>query len=116
MTLAPEAVAFFKRLTEGRPPHAVLLPREDGAAWGKSEQHRPFKRAAALAKLPKSASFYSLRHSYISRAIENQMPLSLIAEQAGTSLLMIERNYQHVLAHARKDMIARTAPTLRRVK
>jgi len=116
VTLTDEAVRFFKRVSKDRVPEALLLPRADGEAWGKSEQHRPFKRAAALAELPSSASFYTLRHSYISRAIEAGMPLSLLAENCGTSLTMIQRNYAHVLAATRRDTIEATAPKLRRVK
>jgi integrase len=116
VSLSAEGVAFFKKLAANRPAAAILLPKSDGNRWGKSEQARPFKRAAELAELPKSASFYSLRHSYISRAIEAGMPLSLLAENCGTSLTMIERNYAHVLAATRRDVIEKTAPKLRRVK
>lgn len=115
VTLADEGVAFFKRLA-GKRADAVLLPRADGDRWGKSEQARPWKRAARLAELPASSSFYTLRHSHISRAIEAGMPLSLVAENCGTSLTMIERNYAKVLAATRRETIERTAPRLRRVK
>jgi hypothetical protein len=93
-----------------------LLPRADGNLWGKSEQARPFKRAAALAELPSSASFYTLRHSHISRACEAGMPLNLLAENVGTSLRMIETNYAKFLAKARRKLIEATSPKLRRVK
>lgn len=116
VTLSVEGTTFFKHLTSERPAAAVLLPRADGDRWGKSEQARPFKRAALLAELPSSASFYTLRHSYISRAIEAGMPLSLLAENCGTSLSMIERNYAKVLARTRRELVEATAPKLRRVK
>ena len=44
------------------------------------------------------------------------MPLSLIAENCGTSLSMIQKNYAKVLARTRRDTIQKTAPKLRRVK
>jgi integrase len=116
ITLTGESTAFFKARTEGRPGNAVLFPRADGDRWGKSEQARPFKRAAALAGLPATASFYTLRHSHISRAIESRMPLSLVAEQCGTSLSMIERTYAKVLAKTRGAFVEETSPRLRRVK
>lgn len=116
VSLSHESVAFFKELAGNRPPEAVLLPRADGARWAKSEQHRPFKRAAAAAGLPATASFYSLRHSHISRAIEAGMPLSLLAENCGTSLSMIQRNYAKVLAATRQEFVESTSPKLRRVK
>lgn len=116
VTLTQEAVRFFERIAKGRPGTAPLLPRGDGERWGKSEQHRRFKRAAAAAELPPSASFYALRHSYISQAIWARMPLSLVAENCGTSLTMIQRNYAKVLASLRQSSIERTAPKLRAVK
>jgi len=116
VTLTAESVAFFSRISKGRLPAAILLPRADGDRWGKSQQHRPFKRAAKLAALSASASFYTLRHSHIFRAIESLMPLSLIAANCGTSLTMIERNYAKVLASTRLETIERTAPKPRRVK
>ncbi|ELA6660067.1 TPA: tyrosine-type recombinase/integrase [Vibrio vulnificus] len=44
----------------------------------------------------KNFTLYSLRHSYITRCIENNVPLSLIAEVCGTSLKMIEDHYSHI--------------------
>src|SRR6185369_11295484 len=82
-TLTREGVAFFKRVADGKHPKDALLPRADGERWGKSEQHRPMKAALKAAKLPASASMYSVRHTYISRAIERGMPLNLIAENVG---------------------------------
>jgi integrase len=116
VSLTAESVGFFGRVTKDRPPAAVLLPRADGARWGKSWQARPFKGAAKAAELPASASFYTLRHSYISRAIESGMPLSLLAENCGTSLAMIQKNYAKVLASTRGAFVEATSPKLRRVK
>lgn len=44
----------------------------------------------------KNFTLYSFRHSYITRCIENNVPLSLIAEVCGTSLKMIEDHYSHI--------------------
>lgn len=44
----------------------------------------------------KNLTLYSLRHSYITRGIENNIPLSLLAENAGTSVKMIEEHYSHI--------------------
>lgn len=43
----------------------------------------------------KNFVLYSLRHSYITNAIEKNIPLTLIAENAGTSIRMIEDHYSH---------------------
>lgn len=116
VTLTNEAVTFFRSRTKDRPPKAVLLPKADGSRWKKSEQHRPIKAALKAAKLPLSASFYTLRHSHISRAIESGMPLTVLAENCGTSVTMIARNYAKVIAGKRRELVEATAPKLRLVK
>jgi site-specific recombinase XerD len=116
ISLTAETAEFLRRLASGRDPLAPLLPRLDGSRWPRSWHHKAVKRAAALAGLPASVSFYALRHANISRSIEAGMPLSLVAENCGTSLRMLEANYAHVLASTRADTIERTAPKLRRIK
>lgn len=51
-----------------------------------------------LGKLPrdKDLTLYSLRHSYITTSIEEGVELPLIAENAGTSVTMIEKHYSHI--------------------
>jgi len=116
VSLTDETAAFLLRLANGGTLDAPLLPMADGERWPRSGHFRAVKRALALANLPASASLYTLRHAHISRAIEAAMPLSLVAENCGTSLTMIQRNYAHVLARTRRDTIQKTAPKLRRVK
>jgi integrase len=116
VSLTTESAEFLRRLATGRDRDAPLLPRLDGSRWPRSWHHKAVKRAAALAALSASVSFYTLRHAHISRALEAGMPLSLVAENVGTSLRMIEANYAHVLARTRRDTIERTAPKLRRPK
>ena len=81
--------------------------------FGKSHQHRPMKAALKDAKLPAEASFYALRHSHISRAIEAGMPLTLVAENTGTSVRMIETTYGKFIAAVRRSLIEQTSPKLR---
>jgi integrase len=115
VTLTNETIATLQRIAGKRPQSAPLLPRIDGERW-RNTQHRPMQRALRLAQLSLDASFYSLRHSYISRSIEGGMPLSLIADNCGTSLLMIQKNYAKVLGRTRRDVIQQTSPKLRRIK
>ncbi len=75
-------------------------------------QHRRMKRALKAAGLPKTASLYTMRHTYISRAIERGMPLLLLAENVGTSVKMIEAHYAHLLAEKRRELVERHAPRL----
>ncbi|MCW8335629.1 tyrosine-type recombinase/integrase [Vibrio paucivorans] len=56
----------------------------------------------------KDLTLYSLRHSYITRSIEEEVPLPLIAENAGTSVSMIEKHYSHITVmtnEARKALL-----------
>src|SRR5262249_57445027 len=46
---------------------------------GKNEYQKQFKRTAARAGLPKSVTYYWLRHSSIVRQIKARMPLQMIA-------------------------------------
>jgi integrase len=71
------------------------------------------KAALAKAGLDPSATFFALRHSYISRAIEGSVPLNVIAENSGTSVRMIETTYAKVIASKRREFISRRAPTLK---
>lgn len=50
-----------------------------------------------LNQISKTKNFvlYSFRHSYITNSIERNVPLTLIAENAGTSVKMIETYYSH---------------------
>jgi integrase len=113
VTLMADATAFFSTLVEARPRDAPLLPGTAGARWGKSEQHRRIKRALAAAGLPATASFYALRHSYISRSIELDVPLFIIARNCGTSESMIHRHYAKLIAEKERIMLERAAPAFK---
>jgi hypothetical protein len=71
------------------------------------------KAALAAAKLPLSASLYTIRRTYICRALERGMRLTDVAENVGTSVRMIEQNYRKAIASVKRDHIAATAPVLR---
>ena len=110
--LQPEAVTFFTRVANARAKDEPLLARADGGAWGASHQVRPMKRALVGAGLDPSGTFYALRHSYISRAIEGGVPLNVVAENCGTSVRIIETTYAKVLAGKRREFIVKGAPRL----
>lgn len=44
-------------------------------------------------------TLYSLRHFYITKALKSGIPLTTIAIQCGTSLKMIQKNYNHLTIH-----------------
>ena len=110
--LQPEAVAFFNKIAMDHPSGAPLLSRADGGRWSRSHQQRRMARALELAGLDKTGTFYALRHSYISRAIEGEVPLNIIGDNCGTSVRMIETSYDKILAYKRREFIERGAPSL----
>jgi integrase len=112
--LQPEAVAFFKLVSKNRAADEPLLRRGDGARWNRSHQQRRMALALERAGLDKEGTFYALRHSYISRAIEGEVPLNIIGGNCGTSIRMIETTYAKVLAGKRREFIERGAPSLGR--
>jgi integrase len=114
IVLQPEAVTFLKRISKGRVADEPLLRRSDGTRWNRSHQQRRMAAALECAGLDKEGTFYALRHSYISRAIEGQVPLNIIADNCGTSIRMIETTYAKVLAGKRREFIERGAPSLER--
>lgn len=69
-------------------------------------------RALGRAGLDPEGTFYALRHSYISRAIEAGVPLTVLAENCGTSVRMIEKTYAKVLADKQRKFTTMGAPTL----
>jgi integrase len=110
--LQPEAVRFFKTVCGKRGADEPLLRRGDGARWNRSHQQRRMATALQRAGLDQEGTFYALRHSYISRAIEGEVPLNIIADNCGTSVRIIETTYAKVLASKRRHFIERGAPTL----
>ena len=114
--LQSSACSFFARLVKGRAPDDYLFLRIDKTRWKASDQTRPVKEAISKAGLPEEGCLYGLRHTYISHAIEGGVPLNIIADNCGTSIRMIEKNYAKILAEKRRDFIERGAPIFGRKK
>jgi integrase len=110
--LQREAVTFLQHVSDDRPGDEPLLRRGDGTRWNRSHQQRRMALALERAGLDREGTFYALRHSYISRAIEGEVPLNIIADNCGTSIRMIETTYAKVLAGKRREFIERGAPSL----
>ena len=61
------------------------------------------------AKLPAKTVLYSLRHTYISRALEHGASVKLIADNCGTSIRMIEKHYWKSIQSQRQEMLDKVA-------
>lgn len=105
----PDAAAtFFAAQSENKPPAAPLLSRADGGAWNKDAWKYPIKDAARAAGLPEATTAYALRHSVITDLVKLQrLDLLTVAQLAGTSVVMIEKHYGHLLRdHATQALAA----------
>lgn len=107
--LSDAGVETFKRYAKGKLPRALLLPKDDGTRWDASHQQVPFRRAVEAAGLPRDTVLYSLRHTHISRACLAGIPVQVIAENCGTSILMIQRHYAKFLGKDRRNLMNRMA-------
>lgn len=97
VVLTEEAVEFFQQAKAGKGADAVLLPRPDGARWGKSHQFRPLREACKIAKITPPVSFHILRHTHGSRLAMKGVPMHVIAAQLGhSSVKVTERHYAHL--------------------
>ena len=97
VVLTDEAVRFFRQRGAGKPRSAILLPRDDGSAWAKSQQFRPLRAACEAAGIVPPVSFHVLRHSHASRLAMRGVPMQVIAAQLGHSSVKItEQHYAHL--------------------
>ena len=109
IVLTEEAIGFFREISVGRAPDALLLPKDDGSAWGKSHHIRPMRKAVSKAKLTKDCTIYSLRHTWASQSILAGMNLKLLAENMGTSIRMLEDHYGKFIAASRRKLVEESA-------
>jgi len=103
----PKATAeFFVQAAKNKLPAAPLLARADGKHWDKDSWKWPVKDAVTAAKLPSSATLYTLRHSTITDLVHAGTDLLTVAQVAGTSVRMIEKHYAHLRDNVAADALA----------
>jgi integrase len=96
IALTEEGQRFFARLCAGRLSGALLLARDNGRPWQRSDQQRPMENACKVAKI-ENANFHALRHTYASRLVMRGVPLPVVAAQLGhSSIAMVEKHYGHL--------------------
>lgn len=127
--ISPAAVALFKRLAKGKKPDELLFMRDEsmiGACYCDVESRRfrglakieeptrwlsydwgpMVKQAVTAADLPLTTTHYTLRHSWISAALGSGMSTLDVARLTGTSLMMIEKHYGHLVDGAARLRLA----------
>jgi site-specific recombinase XerD len=90
--LSTEGIRYLASLAAGKIGKALLLTRDDGAAWDSAEYAKRFRLARERAGLTSEFVPYSFRHRWITLAI-GHMEIGTVALAAGTSVEMIERHY-----------------------
>lgn len=105
----PIVAAFLAAQTKDKLSAAPLFARADGRAWNKDAWYDPIREAAAAARLPSGTSAYTLRHSVITDLVRGGLPVLTAAQLSGTSVVMIEKHYGHLVRGDAEDALARLA-------
>src|SRR5262249_6041542 len=109
VVLTAEGVDFFRRACAGR--GGLALPRDGGAAWEPSNQHRLMRAASARAGIDPPINFHALRHTWASLAVMNNTPLMVVARNLGhRDTRMVEKYYAHLAPNYVADAIRAGAP------
>jgi site-specific recombinase XerD len=95
----------LKALVVGRANHEPLLVDDNDAGWKENGHQRPFAVAAAEAGLPKDATAYSLRHSFITQCLLKGIPVRLVAASVDSSTAMIEQTYSKYITRPGADLM-----------
>ncbi|WP_081086917.1 tyrosine-type recombinase/integrase [Burkholderia stagnalis] len=102
-----KARELLDTLVEGRAATAPLFLTDSRKRWKVDTWHSRFVTARDKAEMP-TATLYFARHSFISEALTQGIPLSDVAAYTGTSIKIMETNYRH-LTEAGFDRINRVA-------
>ena len=113
--LSPEAVSFFQKLTVGKSPSALLLPRHCSSGelreWRKGDQTREVDGTCDIARIEPRIGFHILRHTWASLAVMGGMPIPVVSRVLGhASTAVTERHYAHLAPSFVAETVRRFAP------
>jgi integrase len=111
--LAPATALLLRRAASGKRPDDHLLTPVGRSHWSRGLHVRRFAAAVARAGLDPATCFYSLRHSFISHALKQLVPVQAIADHCGTSPGMIAAHYAKFIVADRRRYAELAAPELR---
>nr|WP_315240097.1 integrase [uncultured Albidiferax sp.] len=107
INLPPATAAFFAEQATNKLPGAPLISQANGKFWDKDAWKKPFRKAATAANLPDKATAYALRHSTITDLIAlHHLDTMTVAQLSGTSVMMIEKHYGHLLHEHASNALA----------
>lgn len=105
IALSTEAKTLMHNEAKGKLPLAPLFAQPDGSHWRKGDWGEAIRDAIVPAELPHGTVAYSLRHSAITDLLTAGADPLTVCKQAGTSMVMLEKHYAHLLhKHAAKAM------------
>jgi integrase len=111
--LTAEAIEFFSRLRMGLARNALLLAKDNGQPWRKSDQDQRFKDARKIAGISDDATFHSCRHVFAARLVSKGVPLTAVADQLGHSdIKMLQEHYGDLAPSVIKDAVRGALGTL----
>lgn len=111
--LHPAASELLRQLVRGRRPADHVFMTAAGRPWAPTEHRRPFAAAVRASGIDPRTVGYSLRHTWISRALTAGVPMQAVAEHAGTSVAMITKHYGKFHDADRQAYADLAAPVLR---
>jgi integrase len=113
VVLTDEGRALFSELAAGRIGVDLIFVRDDGGAWGPSQQQAPMAAASNCAKIDPAPTFHILRHTYASALAMRGVPMGVIAAQLGHSdTRMTERHYAHLSPNYVAETVRAALPAL----
>ncbi len=102
-TISGDALKFFKAQVKGRDPEEFVFTTKNDLQWSERNLAKAFGRYRDAAELNAGwDTMYVFRHSVITHMIKQGMPAAQVAEEYGTSLEYISKNY-----YERDDKLAR---------
>lgn len=109
IAVPPIVAEFLTAQTKDKLPAAPMFARFGGRAWNKDSWYGPIREAAAAAELPGGTSAYTLRHSVITDLVRDGLPVLTTAQLSGTSVVMIEKHYGHLVRDDALKALAKLA-------
>lgn len=103
--VSPAAKALMDRLAKGKLPMARMFTN-GGEEWTAQQWAYQVNKAVVDAELPPETVAYSLRHSWITDAIQGGMDLLTVSKLVGTSLKMIDDHYGKLVQDAARNKLA----------
>jgi integrase len=111
VVLTDEGTALFRRFAAGPAGNELFFRAPRGGPWLASCQERPMRLACQRARITPAVGFHTLRHTWASHAVMNEVPLMIVARNLGhADTRMVEKHYGHLAPSYIADAIRKGAP------